>query len=137
MDKHPLTTLNEAPHAAAAAEDRPLLRRGLDGFTTWLQQRRTERLLMACSDRVLADIGIPRDDIHLVARGLDPVRGYEDTGWLGHLRAGLREGLAARRAWWREQAELMAYNDRELADLGIRRRDIPAIVRNTAGHAHA
>ncbi len=137
MDKHPNTTVNEAPHEAAAANDRPLLGRGLDGFTSWLQQRRTERLLMACSDRVLADIGIPREDIHLVARGRDPLQAAAGSGWLVSLRAGLREGLAARRAWRREQAELMAYNDRELADLGIKRRDIQAIVRGTAGPVHA
>jgi uncharacterized protein YjiS (DUF1127 family) len=135
MDMHTTTTINQAPHETAGADARPLVRRGLDGFTTWLQQRRTERLLEACSDRVLADIGIGREDIPLVARGLDPVRA-SDLSWFGRLRAGLQEGLAARRAWQREQAELMAYSDHELADLGIRRGDIRAVVRS-AGPAHA
>jgi uncharacterized protein YjiS (DUF1127 family) len=137
MDNYPNTTVNHAPHEIAGADARPLVRRGLDGFTTWLQQRRTERLLMACSDRVLADIGIPRGDIPLVARGQDPLQAERGRGWLATLRASLSERLAARRAWRREQAELMAYSDQELADLGIKRRDIPAILRGAAEHAPA
>ena len=38
----------------------------------WQRQRRTRHLLMRCSDRVLADIGIARDDIPLIAKGLEP-----------------------------------------------------------------
>jgi uncharacterized protein YjiS (DUF1127 family) len=42
------------------------------GATRWWQRRATEAALLRCSDRVLADIGIAREDIPLVARGIDP-----------------------------------------------------------------
>ena len=54
------------------------------------------------------------------------------SGWFARLRASFSEALAARRAWRRQQAELMAYSDQELAELGIKRRDITALVRGTA-----
>ena len=38
----------------------------------WKQQRATRDALMRCSDRVLADIGIERQHIPLVAKGIDP-----------------------------------------------------------------
>jgi uncharacterized protein YjiS (DUF1127 family) len=129
MDKHPTNTRHQPHGQPAAADDRPS---GLGAFGLWLEQRRTERLLTACSDRVLADIGIAREDIPLVARGQDPAQAHERPGWFAHLRASLAEALAARRSWRRQQAELMAYSDEELAELGIRRRDISAVVRGAA-----
>ncbi len=44
------------------------------GATRWWQRRATEAALLRCNDRVLADIGIEREDIALVARGLEPGR---------------------------------------------------------------
>ena len=41
---------------------------------TWWRRRETERRLNALSDRVLADIGIAREHIPLVARGMDPLQ---------------------------------------------------------------
>lgn len=129
MDKHPTNTMHQPLHQTAAADARP---NGLGAFGAWLEQRRTERLLMACSDRVLADIGIAREDIPLVARGQDPLEAPAHPGWFANLRASLNEALAARRLWRRQQAELMAYSDEELADLGIARRDIRSVVRGAA-----
>ena len=129
MDKHPTNTIHQPHDQMAVADAR---QNGLGAFGSWLQQRRTERLLMACSDRVLADIGIAREDIPLVARGQDPLQAHERSGWFAHLRASLSEALAARRSWRRQQAELMAYTDQELAELGIKRRDISALVRGAA-----
>jgi len=129
MDKHPTNTLHQPHDRLALADARPS---GLGAFGSWLQQRRTERLLTACSDRVLADIGIAREDIPLVARGQDPLQAPERPGWFANLRASLSEALAARRSWRRQQAELMAYSDAELADLGIARRDIRSVVRGAA-----
>ena len=129
MDKHPPNTSHRPHHQTAAADARP---NGLGAFGAWLAQRRTERLLTACSDRVLADIGIAREDIPLVARGQDPLQAPERSGWFANLRASLNEALAARRLWRRQQAELMAYSDEELADLGIARRDIRSVVRGAA-----
>jgi len=129
MDKHPTNTIHQPHDRMAAADAQPS---GLGAFGTWLQQRRTERLLTACSDRVLADIGIAREDIPLVARGQDPLQAHQGSGWFAQLQASLSEALAARRLWRRQQAELMAYSDEELADLGIARRDIRSVVRGAA-----
>lgn len=49
--------------------------RAMRASADWLREQRrraqTRRALMACSDRTLADIGIPRGYIHLAARGVD------------------------------------------------------------------
>ena len=129
MEKHPTNITHQPAHETMAADARP---NGLGAFGAWLEQRRTGRLLTACSDRVLADIGIAREDIPLVARGQDPLQAPERSGWFANLRASLNEALAARRLWRRQQAELRAYSDEELADLGIARRDIRSVVRGAA-----
>ena len=92
----------------------------------WRQRRATRAALMACSDRILADVGIERELIPLIARGVDP-------------RVHVARGVQLRRRWaaglalWRERQriirELMAYSDRELDELGVRRRDIPDLAR--------
>ena len=128
MDKHPTNTLHQPHDRMAVADARPS---GLGAFGSWLQQRRTEHLLMACSDRVLADIGIAREDIPLVARGQDPLqRTSPQAGSPVCARASTRR--SRHRLWRRQQAELMAYSDEELADLGIARRDIRSVVRGAA-----
>ena len=129
MEKHPTNITHQPAHETMAADARPSR---LGAFGAWLEQRRTERLLMACSDRVLADIGIAREDIPLVARGQDPLQEHAGSGWFANLRASLSQALAAHRQWRRQQAELMAYSDEELAELGINRRDIRAVVRGAA-----
>lgn len=100
--------------------------------TRW-RQRQTERQLMACSDRVLADIGIPREDIRLIARGKDPLQheaGIAWSGWLPGLLAWLEEAREERREWRRIRRELATYSDHDLDDLGIRRGDIPALAKS-------
>jgi uncharacterized protein YjiS (DUF1127 family) len=114
------------------------LLQGLRTSAHWLarqyRQAESRHALAGCSDRMLADIGIPREDIHLAARGVD----MRDP--IGVSQAALRPRLIAsigrmhqRRRERREQLrvyqELMAYSDRELDELGLRRRDIPAIAR--------
>lgn len=125
------TTVNQ-PHAG-----QPLLWRALGAADAWLQQRRTRHALMACSDRVLADIGIAREDIPQLARGRNALVTHEPFGWFGSLRSSLHELLVAGRARRREQAELMAYSDRELDEIGIRRSDIPAVLNRTLNPRHA
>jgi uncharacterized protein YjiS (DUF1127 family) len=49
----------------------------------WRQQRATEAALMRCSDRVLADVGIEREDVPLVARGIDPQQDPRPAGLVG------------------------------------------------------
>ena len=105
----------------------------------WRRQRRTYDILMRCSDRTLADIGIAREDIALVARGIDPASDPRSAGIVGRkwsemwvrlraILARLDRARSAQRAWRHAYRELMAYTDRELDELGIRRADIAAIV---------
>ncbi|HSA80873.1 MAG TPA: DUF1127 domain-containing protein [Geminicoccaceae bacterium] len=100
--------------------------------TKW-RQWQTERKLMACSDRVLTDIGIAREDIPLIARGKDPLQHEADiswSGWLPGLLAWLDEVREDRRELRRIRRELASYNDRDLDELGIRRGDIPALLKD-------
>jgi uncharacterized protein YjiS (DUF1127 family) len=115
------------PHWLAAVE------------TKW-RQWQTERQLMACSDRVLADIGIAREDIPLIARGKDPLRheaGIGWSGWLPGLLAWLEGVREDRRELRRIRRELASYSDRDLDDLGIRRGDIPALAKRGTSPAAA
>ena len=99
----------------------------------WEQRRATREALMRCSDRVLADIGIEREFIPLVARGIDPaayqLRDPALRRWWAAARARLDAAREARRQRRRLYRELDAYNDRELEEIGLRRTDIPAIAR--------
>jgi uncharacterized protein YjiS (DUF1127 family) len=111
------------------------LSRGLRASVSWLAEQRrralTRNALMACSDRTLADIGIPRDHIDLVARGVD----LRDAVAVGQAGLWPRFAAATRRFGLpgpeqrRVYRELMTYSDRELDELGVRRTDIPAIAR--------
>jgi uncharacterized protein YjiS (DUF1127 family) len=107
----------------------------------WDQQSRTAEALRRCSDRVLADIGIERAHIDLVARGIDP-RTRENGGerlarWWAGARSRLEAAQGARRERQRVYRELMAYSDPELDELGVRRPDIPAIARGDHQLRHA
>jgi uncharacterized protein YjiS (DUF1127 family) len=97
------------------------------------RRRATRAALMRCSDRVLADIGIVREHIPLVAKGVDPadyqLRDPALRRWWTAARARLDAAREARRQRRRLYRELDAYNDRELEEIGLRRADIPAIVR--------
>jgi uncharacterized protein YjiS (DUF1127 family) len=82
---------------------------------------------------VLADVGIVREHIPLVAKGVDPadyqLRDPALRRWWTAARARLDAAREARRQRRRLYRELDAYNDRELEEIGLRRADIPAIVR--------
>jgi uncharacterized protein YjiS (DUF1127 family) len=107
------------------------LRPLLAGLAHWQERRRTYDALMRCSDRVLADIGIAREDIPLIPRGLDPSRheAYAMRPWWAAARARLEAAREARRERRRVYRELMSYRDHELDDLGVRRSDIAGIAR--------
>jgi uncharacterized protein YjiS (DUF1127 family) len=109
------------------------LRPLLAGLARWQERRRTYDALMRCSDRVLADIGIAREDIPLIARGLEPSRhesgAYAMRPWWAAARACLEAAREARRERRRVYRELMTYRDHELDDLGVRRSDIANIAR--------
>ena len=113
-----------------------IFRAGVRELAAWQQQRRTHETLMRRSDHLLADIGIERDHIALIARGIDPRR-YDASksgwrGWWPELRSRLDAASAARRERRRISRELMAYDDDDLDDLGIRRSEIPAMARRLA-----
>ena len=88
---------------------------------------------MRCSDRVLDDIGIEREHIPLVAKGIDPAeRSATDSAfrrWWTAARARLAAARRGRREQRRIYRELDAYTDRELDEIGVRRADIPVIAR--------
>jgi uncharacterized protein YjiS (DUF1127 family) len=111
------------------------LSHGIRASAHWLvrQYRRAEtrRALMACSDRTLTDIGIPREHIRLAARGVDlsdPIAVSEAALW-PRLVASIGRMHRRRREQLRVYRELMAYSDHELEEIGLRRADIPAIAR--------
>jgi uncharacterized protein YjiS (DUF1127 family) len=121
--------------AASLASAWQSLSRGARASASWLlEQRRqaaTRRALAACSDRTLADIGIPREHIHLAARGVDlgdPVA-VSEAGLWPRLVASIRRMHQRRRQQLRVYRELMGYSDRDLEEIGLRRSDIPGIAR--------
>jgi uncharacterized protein YjiS (DUF1127 family) len=90
----------------------------------WRRQWATRSALMACSNRVLADIGIEREDIPAIAKASS---GRSETfNWRDAWTRRLESGRQRRRIY----RELMAYSDSELDELGIGRGDIPAIARS-------
>ena len=93
----------------------------------WHRQAATRNALMACSDRVLADIGVERDDIPAIASASTGRFRTEPVNWRDVLTQRLEKARRRRRIY----QELMAYSDRELDELGIGRRDIPEIARAT------
>jgi uncharacterized protein YjiS (DUF1127 family) len=110
-----------------------LLRPCVAPVIRWRRRRETQHALMRCSDRTLADIGIAREHIRLVARGIDPAEyrlgDRARSRWWHAARARLHAAQLARQERRRIYRELMAYSDRELEEIGLRRADIPGIAR--------
>lgn len=100
-----------------------------------LRRRAVYRELMSLDDRLLADIGLTRAEVAAVAHraadeaapgerssGFDPVRFTRAViAWFAE--------MVRRRA---ATAELMALDDRMLADIGLTRGQIPAVVGSAA-----
>jgi uncharacterized protein YjiS (DUF1127 family) len=112
-----------------------MLLNGLRASADWVarqyRQAESRRALAGCSDWTLADIGIAREHIDLAARGVDvrdPITVSQAGVW-PRLIAGVGRMHQKRREQLRVYRELMAYSDPELEEIGLRRRDIPAIAR--------
>jgi uncharacterized protein YjiS (DUF1127 family) len=103
-----------------------LVRSALDWLARKREEQITEDVLMRLSDRSLADIGIAREDIPLIAKGLDPTDPNAAESVFARWRRERREYQQV----WRE---LMAHSEQELGDLGIRRCDIPFFLRPPTG----
>jgi uncharacterized protein YjiS (DUF1127 family) len=112
------------------------IRKGSARLAAWQQQRRTYEALMRCSDHLLADVGIEREHVALIARGNEAERHDASKtgsqGWWHGLRRYFEAASVTRRERHRISRELMAYNDRDLDELGIRRSEIPAMARRLA-----
>jgi uncharacterized protein YjiS (DUF1127 family) len=111
------------------------------GLVLWLRGLHTRQELMRLSDRALADIGTTRHELSPFAKQSDPWRQLPKDAVFGLALDALIERVEGWRSRRRQQAqvyrELMAYTDAELTDLGIHRRDIPAIARGGANPSAA
>jgi uncharacterized protein YjiS (DUF1127 family) len=101
------------------------------GLVRWNQRLATREALDACSDRTLADIGIAREHITLVAKGVDhrDADALVQYGWRPRLVTALQHLGFPRPEERRVRRELEAYSDRELNEIGIDRGDIGRIAR--------
>lgn len=97
-----------------------------DTIGRWYRQVVTRSALTACSDRVLADIGIERENIPAIARASSSRAESKIFDWSDTLSTRLERARQRRRVY----RELMAYSDSELDELGIGRGDIPGIARS-------
>ena len=99
----------------------------------WSEQYRTRAALSRCSDRMLEDIGIAREHIALIAKGLSPAASVAPTVerklWWHEMDERLDSAIHAYSERRRIARELTAYRDFELDEIGVRRIDIPMIAR--------
>lgn len=102
----------------------------------WSDRWATTRGLMALSDRSLDDLGIRREAIPHLARGVDASGvDLERSWWRGRwqaLAAGYEGWQERRRRRERLVRELSAYSDNDLAELQIPRVDIPRFANSIA-----
>jgi uncharacterized protein YjiS (DUF1127 family) len=119
--------------ASAWRQGARLIRAATEGIRRRAKRHATRMALESCSDRTLADIGIRREHIALVAAGLDPRRHVptdpSPAGRWQAARAWLGESAARRKRQTQIYRELMLYSDEELNELGVNRRDVPRIAR--------
>ena len=96
-----------------------------DAIGRWYREAATRNALTACSDRVLADIGIEREDIPAIARASAGRFTAGPVNWRDRLTQRLEKVRRRRRIY----RELMAYSDSELDELGIGRGDVARVAR--------
>lgn len=110
-------------------------------LNNWFAIQRDIRALDAKSDRLLADIGIPRDEIPTIVRNARALQSRTKDGmvevWVYAIRAWLETRRTLRAEQKRYERELNAYSNGDLADLGISRLDIHAMARQLAFNTKA
>jgi len=110
------------------------------GVIAWNRRRQIENELFDMSDHMLSDIGVVRGEIRTVARKWAATETNRDRAaydaakfsfGLSNIFSGVGEGVVdAYRAWSRRRQienELYALSDHVLADINVRRNQIPAI----------
>lgn len=114
---------------ARSAPSKPVARAAAGAWRAialWGERAQLNRRLSELDDHLLADIGLRRDQIPRLVAGLPlGAEGSEDGP--GFVRRALAR-VAAWRARGRLRRELMELDDRMLADIGIRRSDIPMVL---------
>jgi hypothetical protein len=87
----------------------------LKQLNKWLEVQKTCRVLEAKSDRLLADMGIDRNDIQIRARGLDPADPASLDTMLDRVLQALTASMAGTIEKRRIRREHSAYRGAELA----------------------
>lgn len=130
-----MTTLIHVSNGCAG--DHAVRRSGglLRAFNRMVRHRAVYHELMRLDDRLLADIGLTRADIAAVAHSAAADAAPAGMKLRTHLADLVRRVVSGIRTWLRRRAaraELMALDDRLLADIGLTRADIPAVLGSTS-----
>lgn len=105
----------------------------VDGFVAWKRRQQIESQLFEMSDHMLSDIGVVRGEIRTVARNWAIAETKRNRAEGKGVLSGFGDGIVdTYRAWSRRRQienELYGLSDHMLADINVRRNQIPIIAR--------